>query len=69
MRYIHCSWLQTTKKEKMRHILKNIKTSFFGSIAGLPLVVDGIANKDVAMVISGVATLILGLMAKDHDTH
>ena len=53
----------------MRHILKNIKTSFFGSIAGLPLVVDGIANKDAAMIVSGVATLILGLMAKDHDTH
>ena len=66
---IHCSWLQTTKKEKMRHILKNIKTSFFGSIAGLPLVVDGLAKKDAAMIISGVATLILGLMAKDHDTH
>ena len=53
----------------MRHILKNIKTSFFGSIAGLPLVADGLARKDAAMIVSGVATLILGLMAKDHDTH
>lgn len=53
----------------MRHILKNIKTSFFGSIAGLPLVIDGLAKKDPAMIISGVATLVLGLMAKDHDTH
>ena len=53
----------------MRHIFKNIKTSLFGSVAGLPLVVEGISKKDYALVISGVATLVLGLMAKDHDTH
>jgi len=53
----------------MRNILKNIKTSLFGSVAGLPLVVEGISSKDYSLVISGVATLILGLMAKDHDTH
>lgn len=53
----------------MKHIFKNIKTSFFGSIAGLPMVIDGLAKKDIAMVVSGVATLVLGLMAKDHDTH
>jgi len=53
----------------MRHILKNIKTSFFGSIAGLSLLADSIANKDWAMAISGLATMILGLLAKDSDVH
>jgi len=53
----------------MRHILKNIKTSFFGSIAGLGLLADSIAKKDWAMAVSGVATMILGLLAKDSDVH
>ena len=53
----------------MKNIIKNIKTSLFGSVAGLPLVVDGIAKKDYSLVVSGIATLVLGLMAKDHDTH
>lgn len=53
----------------MRNILKNIKTSLFGSIAGLPFIIDGISKKDPTLVISGLATLVLGLMAKDHDTH
>lgn len=53
----------------MRNILKNIKTSFMGSIAGLGLMVDAIQNKDWAMAISGIATMILGLLAKDSDVH
>jgi Fe2+ transport system protein B len=51
----------------MKRILKNIKTSFLGSIAGLSLIFDAIGTKDWAMAVSGVATMLLGLMAKDSD--
>lgn len=51
----------------MKRILKNIKTSFVGSIAGLGLIFDAIATKDWAMAVSGVATMLLGLFAKDSD--
>lgn len=53
----------------MKHILKNIKTSFVGSIAGLGFIVDGIQQGNWVMAISGLATMILGLLSKDHDTH
>lgn len=53
----------------MRRILQNIKTSFFGSIAGGSLIIEGLHNKNWGSVIAGIATAILGLMAKDSDTH
>lgn len=53
----------------MKHVLKNLKTTLFGSIAGLSILGDGIAQKDWAMIIGGIATLLTGLFAKDHDTH
>jgi hypothetical protein len=51
----------------MKRILKNIKTSVFGAIAGLPQIIDGIASKDIAKIITGAATLAIGLFAKDND--
>ena len=53
----------------MKKILINIKTSIFGAIAGLPQIVDGIVSKDVAKVVTGIATLAIGLFAKDSDVH
>ena len=53
----------------MKTILKNIKTSIAGSIAGLPVIINGIAQKDILQVISGLGMLIVGLLAKDaHNT-
>ena len=51
----------------MKKLLKNIKTSVFGAVAGLPLIVDGIATKDVAKIFTGVGTLLIGLFAKDGE--
>ena len=51
----------------MKRILKNIKTSFFGSVAGLPLIGDGLAEKDWIKVVSGLGIMITGLLAKDSD--
>jgi hypothetical protein len=53
----------------MKHIFKNIKTSFVGSIAGLGFMIDAIQKGDWVMAVSGLATMVLGLLAKDHDTH
>lgn len=49
----------------MKTILKNIKTSIAGSIAGLPLILDGLATKNWVQIISGIGILITGLLAKD----
>lgn len=38
-----------------------------GSVAGLSLIVDAVAKKDWAMAVGGVATMLLGLLAKDND--
>lgn len=49
----------------MKTILKNIKTSLAGSIAGLPMILDGLASKNWVHIISGIGILITGLLAKD----
>lgn len=51
----------------MKHILKNIKTSLFGTVAGLPLIFDGVATKDWAKIATGLGTLLIGLFAKDSN--
>lgn len=53
----------------MRKLINNIKTTFFGAVAGLPLLIDGILHKDVTKIIGGLGTLMVGFYAKDHDTH
>ena len=52
----------------MKKILSNIKTSVFGAIAGLPQIIEGIAQRDFSKIIVGTATLAVGLFAKDHDS-
>lgn len=51
----------------MKKLFKNIKTTVFGAVAGLPLLVEGIATKDFAKIFSGIGALLVGLFAKDHD--
>jgi hypothetical protein len=51
----------------MKKIFLNIKTSVFGAVAGLPLLIDGIASKDFSKIISGIGAILVGLYAKDHD--
>jgi len=49
----------------MKHILQNLKTSIFGAVAGLPIIVEGIQSKNTIQIISGLGALLVGLMAKD----
>ena len=52
----------------MRRFLNNIKTTIFGAVAGLPLLIDGIASKDFAKIFGGIGALLTGLFAKDADS-
>jgi len=47
-------------------IIKNWITSVFGTVAGVPQVIEGLTSvpRNWMLVISGVATLALGLAAK-----
>jgi len=69
MRFFYCGRLQTIKKEKMRRILANLKTTLFGSVTGVTLIADGVGKKDWALILAGVGAFLTGLFAKDHDTH
>ena len=51
----------------MKRILKNIKPSLFGSIAGGSLILDGIQQNNWVTIIAGIAAAITGLLAKDSD--
>lgn len=53
----------------MKRILLNIKTSLFGAVAGLPLIVEGVGTKDWTKIASGIGALLIGLFAKDSDVH
>jgi hypothetical protein len=49
----------------MKHILKNIKTTIFGAFAGLPILVEGIAHKNVMQIVTGVSIFLTGLFSAD----
>lgn len=51
----------------MKKIIANFKTSIFGAVAGLPMLVEGIVAKDISKIAMGVGTLLIGLFAKDND--
>ena len=51
----------------MKHILKNLKTSIFGAVAGLPMIAEGIQGKNIVQIISGLGALLVGLLAKDAE--
>jgi hypothetical protein len=53
----------------MKKFLNNIKTTIFGAVAGLPLLGEGIATKDIFKILAGVGTLLVGLFAKDANTN
>jgi hypothetical protein len=52
----------------MKRFFNNIKTTMFGAIAGLPVLIDGIASKDITKILGGFGTLLVGFFAKDHDS-
>lgn len=67
VQYLFWWELNNLKKSNMKRILKNIKTSLFGSIAGGSLILDGIQQNNWITIIAGLAAAITGLLAKDSD--
>ena len=49
--------------------LKSWLTTIFGTVAGLPQVIEGLFSKPInwTLVITGVATFLLGIFAKDYN--
>jgi len=56
---------QAEQLNKKEINMKNWKTSLLGSLAGLPMIIEGAISKDWGKVITGVAAILLGLFAKD----
>jgi hypothetical protein len=52
----------------MKKFFNNIKTTLFGAVAGLPILIDGISTKDFTKIFSGIGAILVGLFAKDHDS-
>lgn len=51
----------------MKSLLKNIKTTFMGSVSGLPILVNGVQHKDLSQILTGLGLFLVGLFSKDHN--
>lgn len=51
----------------MTKFFENIKTSLFGAIAGLPLIVEGLLSRNYEKALEGLGLLLIGIFAKDAD--
>jgi hypothetical protein len=50
-----------------KKILRNLKTTLLGSFTGVPIIIQGMADKDATTIITGVGLFLTGLFAKDAD--
>lgn len=48
--------------------MKNWKTTLAGLLAGLPQLVTGIMTGNPVTIATAIATIGIGILAKDHDT-
>lgn len=53
-------------KKLINNAVHNIWTSLSGTIAGVPVIADGISTHNPVTIVSGIALLILGLLAKEN---
>lgn len=49
----------------MKSYLDNLKTTIFGAVAGLPLIIEGIVSKDWNKLLEGIGIFLVGIYAKD----
>lgn len=49
----------------MKQYFENVKTSLFGAVAGLPIILQGIEKNDWQLVLAGIGALLVGIFAKD----
>jgi hypothetical protein len=46
-------------------MIDNVKSSFFGAVAGLPIIYEGAMANDWKMVLAGIGMLLVGIFASD----
>lgn len=49
----------------MKAMFENLKTTLFGAVAGLPLIVEGLLSKNWERALEGLGILLIGIFAKD----
>ena len=46
---------------------KNRKTSTAGALAGIPVIIEGVQNRNWTLVLAGLGMVLTGLFAKDQS--
>jgi hypothetical protein len=49
----------------MKEYYQNLKTTLFGAVAGLPIIIEGILTKNWEKALEGLGILLIGIFAKD----
>jgi len=49
-------------------LTKNRKTSTAGALAGIPVIIQGVSNRDWALALAGLGMVLTGLFASDTKT-
>ena len=49
----------------MKQLVDNVKTSVFGSVAGLPIIWQGAEAGDWKMILAGIGMFLVGIFASD----
>jgi hypothetical protein len=49
----------------MKEYFQNLKTTIFGAVAGLPILLEGLASKNWERVLEGLGIILIGIFAKD----
>jgi len=50
-------------KRIFENAIKDLLTSILGSVAGVPMIIEGVTSKDNAKIVEGIAIFILGLVS------
>ncbi len=50
-------------KRIFENAIKDVLTSMLGGLAGVPMIIEGVATKDNMKIVEGVALFILGLVS------
>ena len=53
----------------MKAYFENLKTTLFGAVAGLPLIIEGLMSKDYSKALEGLGILLIGIFAKDANAN
>ncbi len=49
----------------MKEYFQNLKTTIFGAIAGLPILIEGLISQNWERALEGLGILLVGIFAKD----